>query len=190
LFGLNSLPKENPAREHLGEISETSTIALAEVREIAHNLRPYQLERLGLTNTLEYLVKNIRQTAKITVETEIENIDGALPPDAEILFYRIVQECLSNVLKHSEAENASLTVKKGAEGVELVCRDDGKGFDVENARQSTNSGLGLNGIIERVRILGGTYRIDAESGRGSTVTINVPVTKGADEHRSGSDPQS
>jgi signal transduction histidine kinase/ligand-binding sensor domain-containing protein len=182
LFGLNSLPKENPAREHLGEISETSTIALAEVREIAHNLRPYQLERLGLTNTLEYLVKNIRQTTSITVETEIENIDGALPPDAEILFYRIVQECLTNVLKHSGAENAWLAVKKVTDTIEFVCRDDGKGFDPEHARQSTNSGLGLNGIIERVRILGGTYRIEAEAGRGTTITVIIPVAERANQN--------
>lgn len=180
LFGLNSLPKENPAREHLNEISDASTVALSEVREIAHNLRPYQLERLGLTDTLEYLIKNIRQTTSIELTTDFDNIDGALPPDAEILFYRIVQECLNNMLKHSGAKNAGITVKRSADNLELDCRDDGKGFEFASARRATSSGLGLNGIIERVRILRGTCRFDSELNRGTTVTVVVPVASNPD----------
>ena len=173
LFGLNSLPKEDAAREYLDEVSETSSLALNEVREIAHNLRPYQLERLGLTNTLEYMLKNLKTPTRFT--SEIENIDGALSKDSEIVFYRIVQESVNNVIKHSQANNARISVKRNGENLEFVCRDDGRGFDFETAKNSPESGLGLNGMIERVKILKGIYEINSEAGVGTTVSIKAPL---------------
>ena len=131
MFGLNSLPKKNPAREYLSEVSDTTALALDEVREIAHNLRPYQLERLGLTNTLEYMLKNIK--TGIRISSSIENIDGALAADAEIIFYRIAQESVNNVLKHSGARNLRFSVSRNENDIKLVCRDDGRGFDAEAA---------------------------------------------------------
>ncbi|MDQ6788075.1 MAG: histidine kinase [Acidobacteriota bacterium] len=174
LFGLNSLPSDNAAREYLDEVSETSSLALDEVREIAHNLRPYQLERLGLTNTLEYTLKNLK--TPICFSSEIENIDGVLSNDAEIIFYRIVQECLNNVVKHSAAQNALLSVKRN-DGLEFVCRDDGRGFDFETAKDSPESGLGLSGLAERVKILNGEYKIDSEIGKGTTVSVKIPKSR-------------
>ena len=171
LFGLNSLPQDNAAREYLTEVSETSSLALDEVREIAHNLRPYQLERLGLTNTLEYLLKAIK--APIRISSEIENVDGTLSKDAEIVFYRIVQESVNNVLKHSGAENLWISVKLRGENLEFVCRDDGRGFDFEAVKNSPKSGLGLNGIAERVKILNGEYQIISETGKGAVVSVKI-----------------
>ena len=173
MFGLNSIPEKDAAREYLTEVSETSSLAIEEVREIAHNLRPYQLERLGLTNTLEYMLKNLKNSSKIVFEYEIENIDEFLSKPDEIVFYRVVQECLNNVIKHSEAENAWVSVKSKDEAIEFICRDDGKGFDFETAKNSPKSGLGLNGIAERVKILNGEYRIESEAGKGTKATFNI-----------------
>ncbi len=177
LFGLNSLSKENPAQQHLHEISETSSLALEEVREITHNLRPYQLERLGLSNTLEYTLKNIKNASTINFHTEIENIDGVLSDDSEIVFYRIVQECFNNVIKHSNAQNAWLSVIKKDNCLEFVCRDDGKGFDPGTARSSSKSGLGLSGLDERVRMLNGQYFIESEVGTGTTVFVKIQLNQ-------------
>lgn len=173
LFGLNSLTEKDAARQYLTEVSETSTLAIEEVREIAHNLRPYQLERLGLTNTLEYMLKNIKKSAAIKFVYEIEAIDGFLSKDDEIVFYRIVQECINNVIKHSNAENAWVSVKLNEDILIFKCHDDGKGFDVEAAKTSPESGLGLDGIAERVKILDGDYKIESESGKGTTVIVKV-----------------
>jgi signal transduction histidine kinase/ligand-binding sensor domain-containing protein len=173
LFGLNSVTKENPAREHLNEISEASSLALDEVREIAHNLRPYQLERLGLTNALEYMLKPLKNTA-ISFSAAIENVDGRLSQESEINFYRIVQECLSNIIKHSDAANAWLNIKASGNRVELSCRDDGKGFDLAVAKNSPSSGLGLNGMAERARIIGADLRIESGPGNGTTIFVSVP----------------
>ena len=173
LFGLNSIPEKDAAREYLTEVSETSSLAIEEVREIAHNLRPYQLERLGLTNTLSYMLKNLKNSSTIIFNYEIENIDDFLSKPDEIVFYRIVQECLNNVIKHSAAENAWLSVKSDEKTIEFVCRDDGKGFDFEAAKNSVKSGLGLNGIAERVKILNGEYRIESEAGKGTRIIVKI-----------------
>jgi ligand-binding sensor domain-containing protein/signal transduction histidine kinase len=173
MFGLNSLPEKDAAREYLTEVSETSSLAIEEVREIAHNLRPYQLERLGLTNTLEYMFKNLKNSAALRFFYEIEQIDGFLSKPDEIVFYRIVQECLNNVIKHSHAANAWLSVKLKDNLIEFICRDDGHGFDFETAQNSSKSGLGLNGIAERVKILKGEYNIESEIEKGTKVIVRV-----------------
>ena len=177
LVGLNALSKDNPAREHLTEISETTSLALDEVREIAHNLRPYQLERLGLTNTLDYMMRNVRNSSDIEFAVELENIDGLLPRDSEINLYRVVQEVINNVIKHSEAGEARLAISRSAGGVQVLCQDNGKGFDPAAAASSRQSGMGLSGLSERVRILGGNYTIESAPGAGTTITINVNTTQ-------------
>ena len=131
LVGLNTLPADNPAREHLNEISDTASLALNEVREIAGNLRPYQLERLGLTNTIEHMIGYVKNAADVEFVTELDNIDGLLSKDSEINLYRVVQECVNNVLKHSEAATAWLSVKRRGNGLQITCRDNGHGFDPE-----------------------------------------------------------
>jgi signal transduction histidine kinase/ligand-binding sensor domain-containing protein len=176
LFGLNSLQGENPAREHLSEISETSSLALDEVREISHNLRPYQLERLGLTNALEYMLQHLKNVP-IQFATEIENIDGLLSKEGEINFYRIVQECVNNIIKHSEAKNGWLIIKPQGNFVDLVCRDDGQGFEVSAAKNSPRSGLGMTGLAERARILGAEHRIESVPGIGTTIFVSAPVKR-------------
>lgn len=175
MFGLNSVGKENNAREYLTEVMETTSLALEEVREMTHNLRPYQLERLGLTNTLEYMLKNVKNAAAINFAVEIENIDGVLSKESEIVFYRIVQETVNNVLKHSEAAGAKIKIKPDESGgIGFFCRDDGKGFDVQAVKNSPQSGLGLEGIAERAEILGGEFEIDSAVGKGTTVSLKIP----------------
>jgi signal transduction histidine kinase/ligand-binding sensor domain-containing protein len=171
LIGLNSLAEDNPAREHLNEISETTSLALDEVREIAGNLRPYQLERLGLTNTIEQMVRQVKNSSDIEFVTEIENIDGLLSKESEINLYRVVQECVNNVLKHSAATNASLLIKRTPGGAEITCRDNGRGFDPEAS--SRKGGTGLIGMAERVRMLGGRYTMESALGKGTTTRVTV-----------------
>lgn len=171
LVGLTSLEEDNPAREHLNEISETTSLALDDVRQIAHNLRPYQLERLGLTNTIEHMVNQIRNASDIQFTAEIDNIDGMLSNESEINLYRVVQECVNNVVKHSAAANAWLSMKRTAGGVDITCKDDGRGFDVEAI--SRHSGMGLASIAERVRMLGGRYDLDTAPGKGATIHVNI-----------------
>jgi signal transduction histidine kinase/ligand-binding sensor domain-containing protein len=171
LIGLNSLAEDNPAREHLNEISETTSLALDEVREIARHLRPYQLERLGLTSTIEQMVRHVKNSSDIEFVAEIENIDGLLSKDSEINLYRVVQECVNNVVKHSAATKAWLSVKRTAGGAEITCRDNGRGFDPETS--SRKGGMGLEGMSERVRMLGGKLALESAVGKGATVRVTI-----------------
>jgi signal transduction histidine kinase len=175
LVGLNALDEDNPAREHLTEISEATSLALEEVRQIAHNLRPYQLERLGLTNTIEHMVRQIKNSSDIEFVTEIDNIDGLLSKESEINLYRVVQECVNNVIKHSRATTAWLTIKRTANGAQITCRDDGQGFDAEAS--SRKGGMGLIGMAERVQMLGGRYAIESALGTGATIRVAIEKTE-------------
>lgn len=171
LIGLNSLAEDNPAREHLTEISENTSLAINEVREISHNLRPRQLERLGLTSTIEQMVRHVRSSTDIEFITEMDNIDELLSKDSEINLYRVLQECLNNILKHSTATKAWLSIKRTIDGAQIVCRDNGKGFAPETI--SLSSGMGLIGIGERVRMLGGRYTMVSAPGKGLTIYITI-----------------
>jgi signal transduction histidine kinase len=171
LVGLNSIAADNPAREHLTEISENASLAIEEVREISHNLRPRQLERLGLTSTIEEMMRHIRSSTDIEFITETDNIDGLLSRESEINLYRVLQECLNNILKHSAATTAWLSIKRTANGAQIICRDNGKGFDPETT--SLSNGMGLIGMAERVRMLGGRYTMESAPGKGLTIYITI-----------------
>jgi signal transduction histidine kinase len=103
----------------------------------------------------------------------LENVDGLLSPESEINLYRIVQELINNVIKHSDATEARLSVKRTAAGAQVICRDNGKGFDPAAAATSRHSGMGLSGLAERVRILGGRHTIESAPGEGATVYVVI-----------------
>lgn len=173
LMGLTSAPAENPLREYLDEISEAASQSIAEVRQISHNLRPYQLERLGLTNTLETMLRQIANASDIAFTTEVEALDGLFPPADEISVYRIVQELLNNILKHSDAKEAAVRIKRHGHEIHITISDDGRGFTVEPASPSElqKRGLGLTGTAERVRMLGGKLNIQSAPGQGTLLQI-------------------
>ena len=170
-IGLNSLAEDHCARDHLTEISKMTSLALDEVHEIARNLRPYHLERLGLTRTIEQMVRHASDSTDIDFITRIDDIDALLSKDSEINLYRVVQECVNNVLKHSAATNCWFTIKRIATGAQIVCADNGKGFDPEAT--SLETGIGLIDIAERVRMLGGKYTHESAPGKGVTIRITI-----------------
>jgi signal transduction histidine kinase len=163
-------------RLRLDEISGATSQAIEEVRQITHGLRPYQLDRLGLTQAIRASVSRASVNSSILFATRVEDIDGLFDKDAEIHVYRIVQEAVTNVVKHSAATEAAVVIKKKPGVVSLSIRDNGKGFDpAKPSSQPHDLGYGLNGIAERVRILGGTLTIDSRPGQGSSLSVEVPL---------------
>ena len=164
------------ARRQIEEISAEASHALGEVREISYNLRPYQLDRIGLTKATEALVKKASRASTVTFTAEIDDIDDVFPKDSEIAFYRVVQECINNVLKHSQATEASVVVRRGAAELRLTVRDNGKGFTPGAAGGNPASGgFGLIGILERAQLLGGNPVVHSAPGQGTTISIEIPV---------------
>jgi signal transduction histidine kinase/ligand-binding sensor domain-containing protein len=174
VFGSQTAEDLPAAREQLAEISTQSAHAIAEVREIAYNLRPYLLDRLGLTKAIRSLLNKTADAYPIKVISEVDEVDEFFPNEAEISIYRIVQESLNNVIKHSDASEVKVSVEESERAVIIKIEDDGKGFDVNAENNGDNrGGFGLFGMAERVRMLGGTIAIESETGKGTKILIKI-----------------
>ena len=176
LISLKNGLGEGRARAQIDEISAEASQALSEVREISYNLRPYQLDRLGLTKAIEAIVKKASCASSIVFAAEIAAIDGLFPKDSEIHFYRIVQEWVNNLVKHSQATEARVAVRRAAGGLVLTIRDNGRGFTPEAvASDRTAGGFGLIGLSERAQLLGGKLAIQSAPGQGAMINIDIPI---------------
>jgi signal transduction histidine kinase len=168
------VPGDKAALQHrLDEISETASHSIEEVRQITHNLRPYQLDRLGLTQAVRAVTKQVSENSEILFANHVDDIDRIFDEESEIHVYRIIQESLHNIVKHSGATEATVVVKRQATGILLSIRDNGRGFD---ATHVNSAGLGLSGIKERVWILGGNSTLSSLPGQGTNLTIEIPTT--------------
>jgi signal transduction histidine kinase len=131
------------------------------------------LDDLGLAAALEWQGREVSRRSEIEVSVESENVPEDLPDEYNICLYRIVQEALNNAVRHSGARNAKVVVERLAESIVVRVTDDGRGFDPVRLR-----GMGILGMEERVKRLGGTLRVASEPGRGATVTAELPVPAG------------
>lgn len=164
-------PEDAPARGQMNEIAENASQAIEETRQIVFHLRPFQLDKIGLTRTLKFMVEQIATSSGIDLMARIADLDGAFSPDDEISFYRIVQECLNNVVKHSGASQAGVLIERDT-SIRLQVSDNGRGFMLDRLDQKQR-GFGLSGIAERARLLGGEYKIESAPGRGTTISVTI-----------------
>lgn len=165
--------KIESAREQFGEISESASEALEQVREIAYYLRPSQLERLGLTSALEEMIERVADSSDIEFDVKIADLDEVFSKQNEINFYRIVQESLNNIIKHSKANLVKIRIINEKGNVELVIKDNGKGFAPELITDNKSRGFGLKGMSERARLLGGTYSVKSSAKDGTIVIVKI-----------------
>jgi len=165
------------SREYIEEIAAETAAAINEVRAVSYNLRPYQLDSLGLTKAVEALIKTTASASRITFTSEVGDIDQLLPTDQEISFYRVVQESLTNIVKHSHARTASVRVERNGRHLIMTINDDGIGF-MPNAtgRDGRPGGFGLIGIRERVESLGGDATIHSVPGEGTTLNVEIELS--------------
>jgi signal transduction histidine kinase/ligand-binding sensor domain-containing protein len=163
------------------EISDEASSAIEETREISYNLRPFQLDRLGLTKAIEAMIRTTASASGLKFSSELDNVDNLFPEELRINFYRIVQESLGNVMKHAEASAVKVEVKRSIENVTLTIEDNGRGFTPETRNhQAARSGFGLTGMAERAHLLGGDFKVRSAHGHGTMVTVEIPLTGGAD----------
>ena len=162
--------------DHLTKIADQAAVAIQEVESISYDLRPYQLDRLGLTKTILSLMEAFKSGSSVRVTHSIDNIDGFLPKDMEINVYRIVQEALSNILKHAEASEVAFTLARTGSLLRLTVIDNGRGF-LAPVTGSPREGLGLIGIEERAEALGGHAVIESGVGTGTKVIVTVGRTE-------------
>lgn len=154
--------------------------ALAEVRRLALGLRPSLLDDLGLAPALERLVEDTRAHYPGTVALDVAGVAGQqLPERVATAVFRIAQEALSNVVKHSQASQATVSVWQSDGGTRLEVSDDGRGIEVAALRTLSAGHLGLRGMRERALLLGGEFSLNSAPGQGTRVTVVIP-TRGAE----------
>ncbi|MFZ0828331.1 MAG: MASE1 domain-containing protein [Verrucomicrobiia bacterium] len=168
--------KEVPGilHEQLESISQLASQSIAEARQISHDLHPYQLDHLGLTRALAAMVDTAADSSGVVFEHQLQNVDDLFPKDAAMNLYRVVQECLNNILKHSGARRARLRLERDVHEVELHIEDDGSGFNAAGP-EAGRRGLGLRNMAERVLLLGGKIQINSQPGQGTRVQVIIPV---------------
>jgi len=169
---LEQLASTEDERAAVTSVRELVVSTLQDVRRLAVELRPTALDDFGLAAALERLAEGFREQTGIEVDIAAQLGDGRLPEEVETTLYRIVQEALTNVIKHAEASRVSILLTRANGAVIAVVEDDGGGFDPADAR---DGGLGLLGMRERLALLGGTLRIEAGAHHGTTVAAEVPL---------------
>jgi signal transduction histidine kinase len=160
-------PNVKDQLEHLKSVAERSFNA---VRNIALLLRPSMLDDLGLVAALEWLGREVSRSTEVEVVVESENVPEDLPEQYKVCIYRLVQASLHNAVRHSGARNTTVAVVPSKHGIQVQITDDGRGFDPDRTR-----GLGLLGMEERVKRLGGSFRVQSQPGKGATVTVELPA---------------
>ncbi len=159
-------------QERLESVKRLAEDALRSVRDLALLLRPSMLDDLGLEPALRWQAKEFSRRSGIPVSVDIQGKIESLPETARICLYRAIQEALTNCIKHAAASRVTVTVKQGEDLVSASVQDNGKGFD---ARHLHTQGLGLVGMEERVRALQGRFAISSQPGKGTLVTLALPV---------------
>lgn len=173
MIALSLTPREATAHEPLNEISSTASQAIEEVREVIYDLRPYQLDKIGLTSTLRFMIEKVATVSGIQFQTELDELDDLFPYDAQLSLYRVVQECVSNIVKHSQATAARVAIERLDQTLGVTIEDNGRGFTPGLTVATTRGGFGLTGLHERVRLLGGRESIVSVPGQGTKILITI-----------------
>lgn len=166
-------PDVQAARSRLAQSRELVTDALRDVRELAFELRPPALDDLGVAAALERLTARVAAADPSAVTLHLDGLEQArLPADVEVVVYRIVQEALSNTVRHARAGHVAVTVALTGSELHVEVRDDGIGFDPAGAPATA---LGLAGMRERAALVRGRLIIGSVLGAGTTVRLEVPL---------------
>jgi len=155
--------------EHMKTVAERS---VKSVRNLALLLRPSMLDDLGLVAALEWQGREVSRSSEMEVDVQSENVSDDLPDEYKVTVYRLVQEALNNAVRHSGARNARVRVDQAGGRIRVVVADDGRGFNPDRMR-----GMGILGMEERVKRLGGSLIIESKPGQGSTLTANLPAPR-------------
>jgi signal transduction histidine kinase len=171
LGGLEDTIADDTARAAVAGVRDLVVRTLQDVRQLAVELRPKVLDDFGLVPALERLTQTLAEQTGLDLEL-LARIDDRLPEETETALYRIVQEALTNIVKHASAEHVSIVLGKGERMVTVLIEDDGRGFDPATTRED---GFGLAGMRERVALLGGTLKLESRKNAGTTIKVEVPV---------------
>ena len=167
-------PDDTVSLRYLNNVRTFADSSVNSIRDIALLLRPSMLDDLGLVPALEFQAREVARRTGIKVEVAAENVPDSLADAVRTCVYRVVQEALHNVSRHSGATAATVTVRNDGDALLLTVTDNGHGFDPGRTR-----GLGMLGMEERIRQLGGKFEVQSEPGKGTELRATLPVETAA-----------
>ena len=163
----------------LAEIRTLANRAMQELLSLARQLRPTALDDLGLRAALAGHVRELERQGAVEAAFEVDGMLGEMPPDVQLVVYRVAQEALSNAVRHSDAEHVDVRLGREGDEVTLAVSDDGRGFVFDRV----GTGLGIGGMRERALLVGGDLQVESRPGAGTSVRLRVPIGNGDDPHR-------
>jgi signal transduction histidine kinase len=163
-------PDDRVTQAQITHVKSVAETAVKSIRDIALLLRPPMLDDLGLIPALEWQAREISRRSEMEVEVHSEKVTEDLGDETKVTVYRLVQEALNNAAAHAAAKNAKVTVAQVSDKITIEITDDGHGFDPKRQR-----GMGILGMEERVRRLGGALTIESAPGKGATVKAELPL---------------
>jgi signal transduction histidine kinase len=170
--GMATAVDSEQTRAHLRRLSARVGEIASDVHDVSYELHPSKLRAIGLVCALESLCRDTSVQRDLRVNFKQRAIPASVDADVSLCLYRIAQESLHNIVRHSHAREARVTLTSDAGQIELQIADSGIGFD---PRHLAHSGLGLHSMRERVAILNGELHIDAAPGRGTQITVRIPL---------------
>jgi len=158
------------------ETRDLLKVAIEEARQVVFNLRPLHFDRMELLPAIRNYLKTYSTRYDIETEFNVRGNEQRVPPRVKIFLFRIIQEALSNVQKHSKATRVGVDLTIGKADLRTTLSDNGRGFDLEEVSSHPEkwASFGLKGIMERARLLGGTAIIDTKPGQGTKVVLRIP----------------
>jgi signal transduction histidine kinase len=172
------IQEDGKLSRRLSDLESIATTALGELRHLINDLRPPQLDDMGLSAALRWMINRCNERGLLQVELDIQGTPSSLPSEVETTLFRITQEGLNNVIKHAKASHAWVTLQFDPHGIVLTLRDDGIGFDPVSALNpnSLRASWGLVGMQERASLINARLSIQSEPGKGTVLTIELDKT--------------
>ena len=178
------LSEQSGPQNDLRRVASLVQESVESVREISSNLHPHHLERLGFCSAVEALAENISHSSGLRIDCSCDKLDHQMPKEIEIHLYRIIQEALSNIVRHASARNAKIDIRKDQKSIDVIIHDDGCGFEIREFRgeqlskqsSDVSRGFGLASMSERARIIGGTLTIESAALSGTTIHLTLPLS--------------
>ena len=159
--------------ERIGEVRQLIADLVCDIQALSHDLHPAKLELLGLEAAAAGFCEELSDRHGLTIDVRFENIPKALPPQVSLSLYRVLQEALQNVVKHSLSRHADVSMSGHVDTLTMAIRDSGAGFDPHEAMRGR--GLGLTSMKERLKVVGGQLSIHSRRGRGTTIHAVAPL---------------
>lgn len=172
-------PDQSDLYQRINQTRLLASQSLAELRKIIHGLRPTMLDDLGLVPAIRWYARSTLEDVGIRVDVYASEDAGPINTEAKTTLFRIVQEAINNIVKHSAAKEATITLDENKNFYILKVQDDGHGFDVERSSEQAirMHQWGLLGIRERAELVGGEVLVTSQEGLGTTIEVKVPIRK-------------